>query len=138
MTTSPRSAGRRPPRRLDLAVAAEVRPRQRTGAVPDELRRRALEDDVPAVLAGARSEVDDVVGGANRLFVVLDDDDSVAEISQPAERREQARDCRAGGVRSTARPERTSTPVRLRPDLRGEPDALALRRPTASRRCARA
>ena len=42
-----------------------------------------------AVLAGARPEVDDVVGGPDRLLVVLDDDHRVAEIAQPRQRREQ-------------------------------------------------
>ena len=42
------------------------------------------------MLAGARAEVDQVVGGADRLFVVLDDDDAVALVAQPAERGQQA------------------------------------------------
>src|SRR5438094_6171150 len=54
-----------------------------------QLFRRALKNHVPAVLAGAGSEIDDVIGGANRLLVVLDDDHGVPEIPQPRERREQ-------------------------------------------------
>ena len=68
-------------------LAAQVRAGQRRrsalGAV--SARRRPLEDHVAAVLAGAGPEVDDVVGRADRLLVVLDDDDRVAEIAQPRE-----------------------------------------------------
>ena len=42
------------------------------------------------MLAGARPEIDHVVGRPDRLFVVLDDDDGVAEVAQPRQRREQA------------------------------------------------
>ena len=93
-TIEPRVAGRREPRRLDRAFAAQVRAGQRSvgsvGPVALEQRlRRPLEDHVAAVLAGAGPEIDDVVGGADRLLVVLDDDDGVAEIAQPRQRREQ-------------------------------------------------
>ena len=43
----------------------------------------------PAVLAGARPEVDDVVGGADRALVVLDHDHGVAEVAQALERVDQ-------------------------------------------------
>ena len=46
-------------------------------------------DDLAAVLARARPEVDDVVGGAHRALVVLDDDHRVAEVAQARERVEQ-------------------------------------------------
>ena len=46
-------------------------------------------DDFAAADAGAGAEVDDVVGGPHRVFVVLDDDDRVAQVAQPAERVEQ-------------------------------------------------
>ena len=49
----------------------------------------ALGDDVAAVLAGARAHVDEVVGGAHRPLVVLDDEHRVAEVAQPLERRDQ-------------------------------------------------
>jgi hypothetical protein len=44
-----------------------------------------------AQLAGARSEVDDVIRGPNRFLVVLDDDDGVAEIAQARQRRQSLR-----------------------------------------------
>ena len=47
---------------------------------PGELARV---DDLAAVLAGSRTDVDDVVRSAHRLLVVLDDDERVAEVAQP-------------------------------------------------------
>ena len=57
--------------------------------IADQLRRRALEDQLSAQITRAGTEVDDVVGGANRFFVVLDHDHGVAKIAQPAERGQQ-------------------------------------------------
>ncbi len=54
-------------------------------------RRRSLRDDLTAVLARAGPEVEQVVGRAHRLLVVLDDDHRVAEIAQALERRDQLR-----------------------------------------------
>ena len=65
-------------------------PGQRAGLRLD-LLRGALGDDLSPVLAGARAEVDDVVGGADRALVVLDDDHRVAEVAQPLERADQLR-----------------------------------------------
>ena len=50
---------------------------------------RALGDDVAAVLARARAHVDEPVGAAHHLLVVLDDDHRVAEVAQPLERPDQ-------------------------------------------------
>ena len=47
-------------------------------------------DDFAAVLAGAGAHVDDVVGGADRLLVMLDDEDGVAEAAEALERLEEA------------------------------------------------
>ena len=49
----------------------------------------SLEDHMAAVLAGAGPEIDQIVGGADRLLVVLDDEHGVAEIAELAERGEQ-------------------------------------------------
>ena len=46
-------------------------------------------DDLTAVHAGARSDVDDVVGATNGFFVVLDHDHRVAEVAQVHERTQQ-------------------------------------------------
>ena len=49
----------------------------------------ALGDDVPAVLARARAHVDEPVGRAHHLLVVLDDEHGVAEVAQPLERSDE-------------------------------------------------
>ena len=54
-----------------------------------DVRRRPLGDDLAAMHAGARADVDDVVGLADRLLVVLDDDDRVAGVAQVLQRRQQ-------------------------------------------------
>ena len=51
-----------------------------------ELVGRAAEDDLSAEVPGAGPEVDHVIGRADRLFVVLDDEHGVAEIAQAAQR----------------------------------------------------
>src|SRR5436189_6480272 len=38
-----------------------------------------------AACAGSRSKINDVIRGANRFFVVFDNDDRVSEITQPAQ-----------------------------------------------------
>ena len=46
-------------------------------------------DDLAAVLPRPGPDVDDPVGRADRLLVVLDDQDGVAQVAQPGERRDQ-------------------------------------------------
>ena len=46
--------------------------------------------DVAAELPGARAQVDHVVGRPDRLLVVLDDQDGVAEVAQPEQGVEEA------------------------------------------------
>src|SRR5699024_10434571 len=41
--------------------------------------------DVPAVLPGTGTDVDDPVGGQDGVFVVLDDDQGVAQVTQPGQ-----------------------------------------------------
>ena len=43
-----------------------------------------------AGFAGAGAEIDHVIGAANRFFVVLDDEDGVAQVAQSFESAEQA------------------------------------------------
>ena len=86
---------------------------------------RARHDDLAAVLPRARPDVDHVVGDADRLLVVLDDDHGVAEVAQPHERLDEA------PVVALVQPDRrlvehvehADEPA---PDLRREPDALRL------------
>ncbi len=75
-------------RELDLARAVEIIGGERVLRLED-LLERALGDDLAAMDAGAGAHVDDIVGGADRVLVMLDDEDGVAEIAQPLERVEQ-------------------------------------------------
>ena len=82
-------------------------------------------DDVAAVLAGAGAHVDDVVGDAHGLFVVLDDDDGVAEVAQAQQRVDEAAvvalvQADAGLVEDVEHADQR------RADLRGQADALRL------------
>ena len=77
------------------------------------------------MLAGAGAEIDHVVRGAHRLFVVLDDDHRVAQVAQLLERREQPR------VVALVQPDRrlvedVQHADEPRADLRREPNALRL------------
>ena len=87
-----RRAARRAPLRRDLdpARAGEELAGQRLGH-PLDFARGALGDDPAAVLAGAGPQVDEVVGGAHRLLVVLDHEHRVAEVAQPLECRDELR-----------------------------------------------
>ena len=81
--------------------------------------------DLAAVLARARAHVDDEVGRADRLLVVLDDDDGVAEVAQPLHRRDEARVVALvqADRRLVEDVEHAHEPGA---DLRREPDALRL------------
>ena len=86
---------------------------------------RALRDDLAAVLARARAQVDEPVGRAHHLLVVLDDEHRVAEVAQPLERPDQA--VVVALVESDRRlVEDVEHADELRADLRREPDALRL------------
>ena len=90
-----------------------------------DLVDRAVGDHFAAVFARARTEVDHVVGGAHRLFVVLDDDHRVAEVAQLLERREQPRVVALvqADRRLVEDVEHADEP---RSDLRRQPNALRL------------
>src|SRR5215218_6971331 len=80
-------------------VRREVLAGQR-GAPRDEICGRALKDDLAAVVAGARAEVDDPVGVRHDRLVVLDDDDRLAGVDEPVEEAQQLLDVgevQAGG-----------------------------------------
>ena len=86
---------------------------------------RALGDDVAAVLARAGADVDDVVGGAHRLLVVLDDQQRVAQVAQALQRADQP-----GVVALVQADARLVQDVehahQAGADLRRQPDALRL------------
>ena len=82
-----------------------------------------MRDDLAAARAGARAEIENVIGGADRFLIVLDDDDGIPEVAQSAERGEQARVIAL--MQSDARlVENIKNAGQARTDLRGEPDPL--------------
>ena len=86
---------------------------------------RPLHHDAAAVHARARAHLDEVVGGADRVLVVLDDDDGVADVAQALERRDHLDVVLR--VQADARlVEHVEHPHQPRADLRGQPDALRL------------
>jgi len=58
--------------------------------VGHDLFQRAFGDDLAAVHARARTHVNDVVGGADRVFVVLDHQYAVADVAQVFQGADQA------------------------------------------------
>jgi hypothetical protein len=58
--------------------------------VAQNLLERPLRNQFPASRPGAGADVEDVVGGADRVLVMLDDDHRVAEISEVAERLDES------------------------------------------------
>src|SRR5690606_18156287 len=108
----------------DLAPAGEVIGGERALGLEDRLEV-ALRHHFAAMDARARTEIDDMVGGADRILVMLHDDDGVAEIAQALERFEQhvvvaLVQADAGLVEHV---EHAAEPAA---DLAGEADALAL------------
>ena len=123
ITICPRVAGRRARGVWMLRSPRRYAPVSEPLPSCQQLRRRALEDHVAAMLAGARAEIDDVVGGPDRLLVVLDDQHGVAEIAKPRQRREQR------AVVALVQPDRrlvehVQHAGEVRADLRRQPDAL--------------
>ena len=103
-------------------LAAEVLAGERARRL-EHVRERALRDDFAAVHAGAGADVDDVVGEADRVLVVLDDDHRVAEVAQARERAEQT--FVVALVQADGRlVEHVHHADQARADLRGQADAL--------------
>ena len=76
-------------RRFDAASAGEVSAGHRRWIVFD-LLRRSFGDDVAAVDPGSGADVDDVIGAADGVLVVLDDDHRVADVAQLHQRLQQS------------------------------------------------
>ena len=111
-------------RHRHLQTSGQILPGQRLRIFHD-LGRRALRDDLAAMNAGARPDIDDMVGSQDRVLVMLDDDDAVAEIAQPPQGFEQL------GIVALMQADRRLVEHiehagETGADLRGEPDALAL------------
>ena len=75
-------------RQLDALFAAEVLSRQAVG-VGHHLRRRTGGHHLPAQLSGAGTDVDEPVGGAHGVLIVLHHDQGVAQIPEAAQRGQQ-------------------------------------------------
>ena len=67
-------------------LAGQILPSER-GGFASICCGRAGRHKMAAGLAGARAEIDDVIGAANGFFVVLDDEHGIAQIAQRFERR---------------------------------------------------
>ena len=119
-----RMAGAAHRRHRDLARAGQVLAGDAVG-VGHDLLGGALGDDMAAMDPGAGPHIDDPIGGADRLLVMLDDDDRVAEIAQPLQGHEQA--AVVALMQADRRlVEHIEHAGQAGADLRGEPDALAL------------
>ena len=111
-------------RHWDLFIATQVRGRERVRIV-DHLLDRPRGDDLATMLAGCRPDVDHVVGRSNRLLVMLDHDQRVAQVAQPQKRVDQP------AVVALVEADRwlvedVQDPHQLGTDLSGEPDPLRL------------
>ena len=69
----------------DLLASGDVGSGQGGGRVHD-LGGSSAGDQLAAMTAGAGAEVDDIVGAADGFFIVLDDENGVAEVAQIFER----------------------------------------------------
>ena len=82
-------------------------------------------DDVAAQASCAGAEIEHIVGVADGVFVVLDDQDGVAQVAQPFQRLDEALVVALvqadGGL-----VENVEHAAQPRADLRGQADALAL------------
>ena len=79
------AVGRAPPiGHFNRELAADVLARDRR-LVAGDIFGRARGDDLAAMRARSRAEVNDVVRASNGLLVVLDDEDCVAEVSKGRE-----------------------------------------------------
>ena len=106
----------------NFRAAGKILAGERCGIRGDFLGR-AGGDEISAGVAGAGAEIDHVVGAANRFFVVLDDEDGVAEVAQGFERAEQA--AIVARVQADGRlVENVEDAAQARADLRGQADAL--------------
>ena len=108
----------------DAALAREELAGERA-RLGEDVPEGTLRDDVAAVLARARADVDDPVRAADGLLVVLDDDDGIADVAHAEERADEPRVVAL--VEADRRlVEDVEDAHEARADLRREPDALRL------------
>ena len=75
-------------RHLDLQLTAEVHSGD-TARILHDLLRRTGRDDLTALRTGARSDVDDVIGGTHGILIMFDDDHGIPEVTKVLQRRNQ-------------------------------------------------
>ena len=93
------------------------------GGVLDEILRGAHGNDFTTARARAGTEIDDVIGAADRVLVVLDDQQRITAGSQRLERFEE--DLVVARVQADGRlVEDVAHALEIAAELRGEPDAL--------------
>ena len=95
----PRLVGRRRCGNRDAAAAGQEFAGE-AGIGLEHLGQRALKHDFAAAVARAGADLDDLIGRADHRFFVLDDDDRVAAVAQPADRARPA-DRTSRGCRPT-------------------------------------
>src|SRR5258708_4159968 len=84
-----------------------------------------MRDQVAAGVASARAEVDDEIGAADGVFIVLDDQNGIAEVAKMLERTEKAGI--VAGVEADARlVKNVENAAKARTNLRGKANALRL------------
>src|SRR5262249_45842346 len=85
-----RSAGAWPAlfRKLDIGFAGEISGRD-TRRIGDHVPRRPRSDDLAAADARTGAKIDEKIGRAHRLLVVLDDEDGIAHVAQAFEAPQQ-------------------------------------------------
>ena len=125
------------PRRRLSGIATWRSPRRNAPVIergsPSTASSGPLAMTCAAVLARAGPDVDDPVRGPDRLLVVLDDEDRVAQVPQPGQRRDELRVVAL--VEADRRlVEDVQHAHQRRPDLRREPDPLRLAARQADRR----
>ena len=90
----------------------------------EDILRRAFGHDMAAMHARAGPDIDHIIGGHDRVFVMLDDDHRIADVAQPPQRIEQPR------IVALMQPDRglvehVEHAGQPRADLAGQPDTLA-------------
>ena len=92
--------------------------------LPRQVGHRALGDERAAAFAGAGADVDDVVGAADRVLVVFDDDERVARLVAERLQRHQTEDLVVARMQPDRRLVVADAFRRLFAELRRRADAL--------------
>ena len=111
-------------RHFDLALAGQILAGDAVG-IGHDLGGSALGDDRAAMDAGSRAHVDQIIGGADGVFVMFDHDHRIADVAQALQGGQQAvvvalMQADGGLV------QHIEHAGEARADLRGQTDALAL------------